>query len=689
MRIKFLSILPLIKLSMISIDYTSYQTKISKSLISQKCNKMKNLIQPDLSTTKTLRYDTIFYPLDMIEDSSKKFINYSLHKSEEGDVLTDDENTYRINGYETKITAFDLNALFFNLIWKQTKYKNIGISIRDYYQKDMSEKLFKSMSLDFGTNVLIMPASLSVVSDFASCDGGEGVYLVVSMVGYQTVFNVYEVSRKNIDEDKSNGGLIEIKTLYSKSCDLLGDSLLDDIVSRNVRMALEKSENKNDEYVLHMLPLENEVEFKESDYFLDIIDICEEIKSKLGYNVEEHSIKDTYIYNTKGIKALLKETKFNLQDIRNEFEDFNTKISENISSIKSEVNEILSKNTISKKFVISSFDLSVVNNILNIENLKNIQEKFIVDGAMKFVYKKIISDDVRIFKDESTYRKTSSDKLLEEINIKKDFIKKINEIKNKKGLNEHLPHIPVKNLPFNRYLVDDIVFIDLKYKECVDFLKLIKKLEDDNYKLEKSIKMRPLQIKKAEDILGKVLKVKDQNIQVWNMGLGKRYEDFKLFLDTNKDNMEILGQDIEFKADMLEGLVESYIRSYENKKKLEEETIKDGDEPIKDGDEPIKDGEEPIKDGEEPIKDGEEPIKDGDEGEKNKGGLEDFSNIDPAEITEMQEKLKNMMKDEKFSEIMKDLEGKLGEKVVANSNDQFKHKDSSKPEEDVKAEKEL
>jgi hypothetical protein len=675
MRIKFLSILPLIKLSMISIDYTSYQTKISKSLISQKCNKMKNLIQPDLSTTKTLRYDTIFYPLDMIEDSSKKFINYSLHKSEEGDVLTDDENTYRINGYETKITAFDLNALFFNLIWKQTKYKNIGISIRDYYQKDMSEKLFKSMSLDFGTNVLIMPASLSVVSDFASCDGGEGVYLVVSMVGYQTVFNVYEVSRKNIDEDKSNGGLIEIKTLYSKSCDLLGDSLLDDIVSRNVRMALEKSENKNDEYVLHMLPLENEVEFKESDYFLDIIDICEEIKSKLGYNVEEHSIKDTYIYNTKGIKALLKETKFNLQDIRNEFEDFNTKISENISSIKSEVNEILSKNTISKKFVISSFDLSVVNNILNIENLKNIQEKFIVDGAMKFVYKKIISDDVRIFKDESTYRKTSSDKLLEEINIKKDFIKKINEIKNKKGLNEHLPHIPVKNLPFNRYLVDDIVFIDLKYKECVDFLKLIKKLEDDNYKLEKSIKTRPLQIKKAEDILGKVLKVKDQNIQVWNMGLGKRYEDFKLFLDTNKDNMEILGQDIEFKADMLEGLVESYIRSYENKKKLEEETIKDGDEPIKDG--------------EEPIKDGEEPIKDGDEGEKNKGGLEDFSNIDPAEITEMQEKLKNMMKDEKFSEIMKDLEGKLGEKVVANSNDQFKHKDSSKPEEDVKAEKEL
>ncbi|KAK6090363.1 hypothetical protein P3W45_000720 [Vairimorpha bombi] len=649
---------------MISIDYTSYQTKISKSLISQKCNKMKNLIQPDLSTTKTLRYDTIFYPLDMIEDSSKKFINYSLHKSEEGDVLTDDENTYRINGYETKITAFDLNALFFNLIWKQTKYKNIGISIRDYYQKDMSEKLFKSMSLDFGTNVLIMPASLSVVSDFASCDGGEGVYLVVSMVGYQTVFNVYEVSRKNIDEDKSNGGLIEIKTLYSKSCDLLGDSLLDDIVSRNVRMALEKSENKNDEYVLHMLPLENEVEFKESDYFLDIIDICEEIKSKLGYNVEEHSIKDTYIYNTKGIKALLKETKFNLQDIRNEFEDFNTKISENISSIKSEVNEIL-------------------------KNLKNIQEKFIVDGAMKFVYKKIISDDVRIFKDESTYRKTSSDKLLEEINIKKDFIKKINEIKNKKGLNEHLPHIPVKNLPFNRYLVDDIVFIDLKYKECVDFLKLIKKLEDDNYKLEKSIKMRPLQIKKAEDILGKVLKVKDQNIQVWNMGLGKRYEDFKLFLDTNKDNMEILGQDIEFKADMLEGLVESYIRSYENKKKLEEETIKDGDEPIKDGDEPIKDGEEPIKDGEEPIKDGEEPIKDGDEGEKNKGGLEDFSNIDPAEITEMQEKLKNMMKDEKFSEIMKDLEGKLGEKVVANSNDQFKHKDSSKPEEDVKAEKEL
>lgn len=541
-----------VKSTTTSIDYTSFVTKMISESDTNKIIYNRNLLSLINSRfVIPLRAfdDTIYYPLEMSEMSEK-------YKSS---ILKETDDFYQINSFEKKISINDMNGKILGILGRS---RNLVISVRDYKNNEENLNLLKAVCKDTDSFVTIIPASLSAVVGMLVNDVEVQKYCIISVVGNVTVCTIYEITAS----DKS----VNIKTLFSEEYKNFGESQFDNIIYKHVKSSLQKRGDKN----LVIIPTFDEYVYKDSDLFLDISGICLEIKKNINFSVSNRPTEEEVAIskNDKDVKKVIENLNWNFDEIKNDlFESVNSK---QMAEFTNKILEKCAEYGIKKKYLISTYNDTLINRILNLDNLSNIQDTFILKGGLKYVQsrhitskKQIISDDPRICEGNTLFN-NSMFYLEEEIKLKNNFISKIQEIKAKEGKYfEFLSDDALEKI--ERFINLDPDVNNLKLEDVKKFFAILKELDYKNQKTKNDKLTRPDQIRKLEDIIEKVNKVKEERNEVWTNVLEKKLTECKTFLDDNRKNYEVFGSDFVEKAYTLEGILDSSIRSFEQRKAAE------------------------------------------------------------------------------------------------------------------------
>lgn len=610
--------------STISIDYTNY--KISK-LTNSDFNDTKNtpnLIKVnffDVTIPSKSDINTIFYPLEFIE-------NYS------------DMNI--LDKFETKLSPGEINFLFINKFLENYKKENLLVSVRDYYDNNAVDELFKAFSFK-NANVTFIPSSLSYIIEESASLNNNFSKLVINMLGNKTVFNLYNV-------DYVDNKLNMIKLIKTDTLDFISDNTIEKIIYKNIYSTLMSQSNYTEEIKT----------------FSNVEDIKNQIKDNLRSQVNKYEHLECFGQKNDGSVVLFSNIMFDLSNIREEINLISKEIKQKMEEFYS--NFVLDENNepliFNSSVIITTLGSELVKDFFNINNLLNIQLQNIVRGGLKYfkIYDKI--EDSRVIKKE-ILEKSKGFEFLNELKTYREYQRLKNVEIDFDELNEQDLNILKKE------------YITLAEKE--NFLIEFNRLKNKNEQIKKYKTIRDKKVKELGEYLTDLDNLLKKDNMLLTSGLKKKFDDMNKWYDENKDNKEILGNIFEEKRDNLEGLTEVYkkivyrkkeeIKNEEKKKNIEETRTENEDGNLDEIKEEVEDKlkdddfDENNVDSEEKVKENNDFKNDNDRqkqlDEENKKFMEvmqeEFKNekFDKNKLEEVQKQLQDMMKDEKYNDLFK------------------------------------